>query len=167
MSPPGIAEEQKKSRTLPSSWGTLMIRLHVFQSDSGRTVVARPLRQRSVAPGDHNTEAPTIGISELNSTAFGLAVYASQCGLPQHHARLASSCWSGSTGRDSHPQGSDERFQSCYYISFPFPKLTWRNWSDHGAKLQLGKSGSISSSEVSIPTLGHPREFSQRENRHH
>ncbi len=33
--------------------------------------------------------------------------------LPQHHARLASSCWSGSTGRGSHPQGSDERFQSC------------------------------------------------------
>ena len=28
-------------------------------------------------------------------------------------ARLASSCWSGSTGRGSHPQGSDERFQIC------------------------------------------------------
>jgi hypothetical protein len=37
----------------------------------------------------------------------------SQCGLLQHHARLASSCWSGSTGRESHPQGSDEGFQSC------------------------------------------------------
>ena len=46
--------------------------------------------------------------------AFGLAVYASQCGLPPHHARLASGCWSGSTGRAFHPHGSDERFQSCY-----------------------------------------------------
>jgi hypothetical protein len=49
----------------------------------------------------------------LNSIAFGLAVYASQCGLLQRHAKLASSCWSGSTGRAFHPQGSDERFQSC------------------------------------------------------
>ncbi len=45
--------------------------------------------------------------------AFGLAVYASWSELPQYHAKLASSCWSGSTERDSHPQGSDERFQSC------------------------------------------------------
>ena len=27
--------------------------------------------------------------------------------------RLASSCWPGSTGRAFHPQGSDEKFQSC------------------------------------------------------
>ena len=56
---------------------------------------------------------PRLGLSTLNSMASGLAVYASQCGLLQHHARLASSCWSGSTGRDFHPRGSDERFQSC------------------------------------------------------
>ena len=34
-------------------------------------------------------------------------------GYPWHRARLASSCWSGSSGRDFHPQGSAERFQSC------------------------------------------------------
>ena len=56
---------------------------------------------------------PRLGLSTLNSMAFGLAVYASQCGLLQHHARLASSCWSGSTGRAFHPPGSAERFQSC------------------------------------------------------
>ena len=56
--------------------------------------------------------------------AFGFAVYASQCGLLQPHARLASSCWSGSTGRDPYPQGSDERFQSCKATSHsPFPSL--------------------------------------------
>ena len=56
---------------------------------------------------------PQLGLSTLNSMAFGLAVYASQRRLPDDHAKLASSCWSSSTGRASHPQGSDERFQSC------------------------------------------------------
>ncbi len=67
----------------------------------------------SVALGHRRAKAPTKGLSTLNSMAFELAVYASQCGLPQPHARLASSCWSSSTGRASHPKGSDERFQSC------------------------------------------------------
>ena len=67
----------------------------------------------SVALGHRRAKAPTKGLSTLNSIAFELAVYASQCGLLQHHARLASSCWSGSTGRGFHPLGSDERFQSC------------------------------------------------------
>ena len=85
----------------------------MFQSDSGGTACVRPLRHSSVAPGMQKAKAPTKGLSELNSMAFGFAVYASQCGLPLHHARLASSCWSGSTARDFHPQGSYERFQSC------------------------------------------------------
>src|SRR5271169_6233900 len=45
--------------------------------------------------------------------AFGLAVYASPCGLPRFDARLASSRWSDATGRAFHPQGSNERFQSA------------------------------------------------------
>ena len=84
---------------------------------------SKPTPAGLLAP-DHNSAAawplvikrqrlPRLGLSTLNSMAFGLAVYASQCRLLQHHARLASSCWSGSTGRGSHPQGSDERFQSC------------------------------------------------------
>ena len=63
--------------------------------------------------------------------AFGLAVYASQDGLPRHHARLASGRWSGATGRAFHPQGSNERFQSCFLTSLsPFPSLAWRNRCD-------------------------------------
>ncbi len=85
----------------------------MFQSDSGRTVCVRPLRHNSVAPGMQKAKAPTKGLSELNSMAFGLAVYASWSELPQYHAKLASSCWSGSTEQGSHLQGSDERFQSC------------------------------------------------------
>ena len=92
--------------------------------DSGRTACTRPLRCRSVALGIRTAKAPTKGLSKLNSMAFGLAVYASQCRLPRHHARLASGRWSGATGRAFHPQGSNERFQSQLpYISSSFPKL--------------------------------------------
>ena len=51
--------------------------------DSGRTARTRPLRCGSVAPGIRKAKAPTKGLSKLNSMAFGLAVYASQCGLPR------------------------------------------------------------------------------------
>ena len=81
--------------------------------DSGRIDDTRPLRCRDVAPGDRTAKAPTLGLSKLNSMAFGLAAYASQAGLPRHHARLASGCWSGATGRAFHPQDSDEKFPSC------------------------------------------------------
>ncbi len=49
---------------------------------------------------------------------------ASQHGLPRHHAKLASGRWSGSAGRAFHPQGSYERFQSCFLTSHPpFPSF--------------------------------------------
>jgi len=57
----------------------------------------------------HEPIPPFLG---LNHTTFDLAVYASQDGLPHHHARLASGCWSSSTRRDSYPQGFNERFPS-------------------------------------------------------
>ena len=75
-------------------------------------------------------KAPTKGLSELNSMAFELAVYASWSELPQYHARLASGCWSGSTGRDSTRKVPMKGFKVVDYISFPFPKLTWRNHID-------------------------------------
>ena len=50
------------------------------------------------------------------------------------HAMLASGRWSGATGRAFHPQGSDERFQSCYYISSSLPELSWRNRGDRRAQ---------------------------------
>ena len=82
-----------------------------------------------MAPAMRTAKAPCeLSISELNSMAFGLAVYASQDGLPRHHARLASGRWSSATGRAFHPQGSNERFQSCLLTSHsPFPSLAWRN----------------------------------------
>ena len=82
-----------------------------------------------MAPASGTAKAPCeLSFSELNSTAFGLAVYASQGWLPKHHARLASGRWSGATGRAFHPQGSNEKFQSCLLTSHPpFPSLAWRN----------------------------------------
>ena len=81
-----------------------------------------------MALGMRKAKAPTTSLSELNSMAFGLAVYASQDRLPDHHARLASSCWSDATGRAFHPQGSNERFQSYILTSHPpLPSFAWRN----------------------------------------
>ena len=84
----------------------------------------------SVALGHRRAKAPTKGLSTLNSIAFELAVYASQRGLLRHHARLASSCWSGSTGRAFHPQGSIERFQSCRLHLIPLSQTSWRKRCD-------------------------------------
>jgi len=91
----------------------------------------RPLRCSSVALDISKAKAPTKGLSKLNSMAFGLAVYASQCELPTPHARLASGLWSGAIGRDFHPQCSYEIFQSYILTSHPpFPSFAWHNEID-------------------------------------
>ena len=125
---PGI--RRGANRVLPSSWGTPIVRLHMFQSDAGRTACTRPYSAAAWPLVIERQRLPRLGLSTLNSMAFGLAVYASQCGLLQHHARLASSCWSGSTGRASHPQGSDERFQSCKLHLIPLSQASWHNHID-------------------------------------
>jgi hypothetical protein len=67
------------------------------------------------------TSTPTItNISRLNHTARTFAVYASQGGLPHHHARLASGGWPTLPGGTGYPLGPNERFQ---LISSSFPKL--------------------------------------------
>src|SRR5262245_30931783 len=126
-SPAGISRRRRQD--LPGSWGTPIVR-SPWSVDAGRTAVTRPLRCRGAAPGIRTAKAPTNGLSALHSMAFGLAVHASQCGLPTPHAGLASSRWSDSTGRAFHPQGSDERFPSVSYISSSSPKLAWRNRID-------------------------------------
>ena len=94
-----------------------------------------------MAPDMTNTRTPTIlVISELNSMAFGLAVYASQCRLPRPHARLASSRWSDATGWAFHPQGSSERFQNCFLTCLSsFPKLCLAQCHDGGFLKHVNK----------------------------
>lgn len=69
-------------------------------------------------------------LSWLYRTAFGLAVYASQAPLREHHPRktrfrlVANLCWAGFTCRVPY-----ERFPLCRLTSTllpPFPGLTWR-----------------------------------------
>ena len=95
--------------------------------DSGGIVGTRPLRCRNLALAVGTTKAPTIGLSKLNSMAFGLTVYASQVGLPRRHARLASGRWSDATGRAFHPQDSIQRFQSCFLHLILLCQASWRN----------------------------------------
>ncbi len=45
---PGI--RRGANRVLPSSWGTIIVRLHMFPSDAGGTACTRPLQCSSVAP---------------------------------------------------------------------------------------------------------------------
>ena len=73
---------------------------------------------------DHDEGSTRVLISGLNRTAFDLAVYASQGWSPTHPARLASGCWSGSTGRDWLPAG-------FHLKGFKFPTIllsraSWR-----------------------------------------
>jgi hypothetical protein len=94
--------------------------------------------------------------------AFGLAVYASQDGLPRHHARLASGRWSGATGRAFHPQGSYERFQSCFLTSHsPFPSFAWHNHIDRSEfrRLDTADGWTIRRSLAFRPTAGGEGDF--------
>ena len=67
--------------------------------------------------------APTWRLARLNHTACTLAVYASQPGLPLHHARLASGWGPAFPGRASRPQGSFVRFPLFSYMASSSPRL--------------------------------------------
>src|SRR6516164_1089910 len=125
VTPAGMSLRRRQD--LPSSWGTPIVRLRMFPTDAGRTAGTRPVRCRGVALGHRTAKAPARGLSALHSMASGLAVYASPDGLPRLGAKLASSRWSGATGRGFHPQGPNRRFQSVFVMSSSFSKLAWRN----------------------------------------
>ncbi len=124
----------RRRQDLPSSWRTPMIRLHMF-FDSGRTACTRPIRSSSMAPASETAKAPCeLSFSELNSMAFGLAAgtvrsmvgFAGLVTQPPRKTRFRSLVRRYRTG--FHPQGSNERFQSCLLTSHPpFPSLAWRN----------------------------------------
>ena len=139
VSPAGISPRRRQD--LPGPWGTPIVR-SPCSVDAGRTAGTRPVRGRGAAPGLRTARAPANGLSTLHSMAFGLAVSASPGGLPRRDARLASSRWSGSTGRAFHPQGSVERFQGVNDISSSSPKLAWRN--------RIDRSTSEASSQLDV-----------------
>ena len=108
---------------LPGSWGTLVCLRPVLRPRQDRRT--RPLRCVGTAPAQcHDEGSHESVISGLNHTASALAVYASQGGLPHHHARLASGCWPSSTGRDWLPAGFLRKVSEMYPTSLPpFPSF--------------------------------------------
>jgi hypothetical protein len=93
---PGIASVETTGS--PKFLGNPNVHLHMF-FDPGRTDGSSPKWNARTVPAKKRTKTPTHNpISRLNSMAFGLAVYASQCRLPKHHARLASGCRLRSAG---------------------------------------------------------------------
>ena len=106
-------ELPRRWKGLPGSWGTPV------------SVPCSSTPAGSRAPGhcgaatrpsvEWTTSAPAMmSISGLNGTARSLAVYASQPGLPRHHARLASGRWPSSAGRAWLPAGFHRKVSALY-----------------------------------------------------
>ena len=76
---PGFAEEASGS---PKFLGNLNCPFARVLTDTGGTAFTKPLRSSSAALGPTGAKAPARGLSMPNSTAFGLAVYASPGSLP-------------------------------------------------------------------------------------
>ena len=94
---PGIASVETTGP--PKFLGNPNVHLHMF-FDPGRTGRSSPKRNVRTVLAKKRTKTPTRNpLSRLNSMASGLAVYASQCRLPKHHARLASGCRLRSAGQ--------------------------------------------------------------------
>lgn len=120
-SPAGILP--RRQQDLPSSWGTSLIRLHMFQTDAGRTACTRPSSAAAWPLVIQEQRLPRLRLSTLNSMAFGLAVYASPRSLPhstQNSLPVAGQALlDGVLTRKVPLKG----FRVVNYISFPFPKL--------------------------------------------
>ena len=111
------------TRVLPSSWGTTIVRLHMFQSDAGRTACTRPYSAAAWPLVIERQRLLRLGLSTLNSMAFGLAVYASSRRLPdttQDSLPVAGQALLGGVLTRKVPM---KGFRFVDYISFPFPKL--------------------------------------------
>jgi hypothetical protein len=80
-------------------------------SDPGWSVWSYLIDQNSAVPIFRRMKTPCfLSISRLNHTALVSAAYASSSALPHSHAKLASGCWSGFTGRESNPLESNTWF---------------------------------------------------------
>ena len=112
------------------------VRLHMLPRlrRDGRSRPARRLPRRiffqsnRMAPADRKDKGSRKEIlSKLNHMAFGLAVYASSRRVTLRNARLASGRRSNATGRASHPQGHNQRFQIHIMSIILLRQASWRN----------------------------------------
>ncbi len=112
-------------------------------------LLTRPRRHRlrhslwrhiDTAPAVSTTKAVALNLSRLNHTASGLAVYASQCRLPENTTQdsllVAGQALPG--GID-YPQGSDERLPNITSLSYSF--LLSQAYAAQGHAFFLVESG--------------------------
>ena len=122
------------NRVLPSSWGTTIVRLHMFQSDAGRTACTRPygaaawplVIERQRLP-QWVFRRPIARLSDSLST-LRRADYSNtaQDSLPVAGQALPS----GLSTRKIPMRGFKIAFLHLYP---PFPSLAWRNRCDRRA----------------------------------
>ena len=98
--------------------------------DAGRTAGTRPVTVPQRGPWYRTAKAPAKGLSTLNSMAFGLAVYASQCGLPRPTQDSLPAAGQALPDGLSTRRVPMKGFRAASYISSSFPKLSWRNRID-------------------------------------
>ena len=89
---------------------------HAPATPDGQTL--QTIHNACVVPACLTTKTPTRTLSRLNNMAFALAVYASQCRLPDAHARLAPGCSVKLGRQDFHPQRFQQKVSAKDYISF-------------------------------------------------
>ncbi len=125
-----------KRQDLPRSWGISVCLCPALRPRQDRHV--RPSRHADTAPAMSTTKAPTNVLSRLHHTASALAVYASQDELLHHHARLASGCWSSSTGRDWIPARFQRKVSNSHHVRHPpFPSFVAQGHSTFAARRWL------------------------------
>jgi hypothetical protein len=128
VSPAGNSEEATGS---PKFLGNLHCPFARVLTDAGRTAHTRRLRCSSVAPGPPGAKAPTIGLSTPNSTAFGLAVYASQGRLlrpTQDSLPVAGQALPDGLSTHKIPMRGFKIVSLHLYP--PLPSFAWRNGGD-------------------------------------
>jgi len=118
--PPGIRRGGDRTSQVPGEPQSPVCRVPNRRRQDGWH---QTLKCRRVAPGHRKAEAPTKGLSTLDSTAFGLAVYASQGRLPdttQDSLPVAGQALRDGVLTRKVPM---KGFQVVIYISSPVPRL--------------------------------------------
>src|SRR5437867_502424 len=109
-------------RDLPGSWSVLPCMPRSWTPGGSPRLAPRGV---SMLPSAvlKASAPPANPLSGLNHAACTIAVYASQPGSPQLHARLASDWRPTFVGQDSHLQDCSEGFRSGYVTSSSFSRL--------------------------------------------
>ena len=129
---------------LPSSGGTLMTIRPVLRPRWDRIRGSEPrVNVPGMAPAPKTTRAPTVGISGLDHTAFGLAVYASQCGLPATTQDSLPVAGPSFTGRDSTRRVPMKCSHSILLIRASWRDLLERIAKDPRCRMMPHESGRV------------------------